>query len=99
MITVNSEYLQTLPENTSFFAHYYSDSMCCITLQVEKQISKPATGSEVTNNTSTTGKDTSLVSPKTGVNSYVPQIICVMLISAGIFTSCILSGKYKNKKN
>lgn len=99
VITVNSEYLQTLPENTSFFAHYYSDSMCSITLQVKKQISKPATGSEVTNNTSTTGKDTSLVSPKTGVNSYVPQIICVMLISAGIFTSCILSGKYKNKRN
>lgn len=95
VITVKSEYLQTLPKNTSFFAHYYSDSMCSITLQVAKQGANPSTGSEPTNNTSTTGKDTSLVSPKTGVNSYVPQIICVMLISAGVFTFCILSGKYK----
>lgn len=99
VITVNSEYLQTLPENTSFFAHYYSNSVCCITLQVEKQSTKPATGSEPTNNTSTTGKDTSLVSPKTGVNNYAPQIIFVMLVSAGVFTLGILSGKYKNKKN
>ena len=58
-----------------------------------------STGTEPTNNTSTTGKDTSLVSPKTGVNNYAPQIICVMLISAGVFTLCILSRKYKNKKN
>ena len=99
VITVKSEYLQTLPENTSFFAHYYSDSMCSITLQVEKQSANPSTGTEPTNNTSTTGKDTSLVSPKTGVNNYVTQIICVMLISAGVFTLCILSRKYKNKKN
>lgn len=91
VITVKSEYLQTLPENTSFFAHYYSNSICCINLQVAKQGSNPATGSKVTNNTSTTGKDTSLVSPKTGVNDYVPQMIFVMLISAGVLTLGILS--------
>lgn len=97
VITVDSEYLQTLPENTSFFAHYYSDSMCYIKLQVAKQGAKPSTGSEATNNTSTTGKDTSLVSPKTGVNNYVPQIIFVMMLSAGVFALGILNGKHKNK--
>lgn len=99
VITVDSEYLQTLPENTSFFAHYYDNSVCSINLQVAKQGTKPSTCSEVTNNTSTTGKDTSLVSPKTGVNNYVPQIIFVMLLSAGVFTIGVLGGKNKNKRN
>lgn len=99
VININSEYLQTQPENTAFFAHYYSNSMCSINLQVAKQGANPATVSEVANNTSTTGKDTSLVSPKTGVNNYAPQIIFVMLLSAGIFALCVLGGKYKNKEN
>ena len=98
VITVKSEYLQTLPENTSFFAHYYDNSVCSINLQVAKQGTNSATGSEVTNNTSTTGKDTSLVSPKTGVNNYVPQIIFVMLLSAGVFTIGVLGGKYKKNR-
>lgn len=96
VITVKNEYLQTLPENTNFYAHYYDDSMCYIKLQVAKQGSNPATGSEATKPTQT-GADKSLVSPKTGVNNYVPQIFFVMLLSAGVLTLGILSGKHKNK--
>lgn len=97
VITVDSEYLQTLPENTSFYANYYDDSVCYIKLQVEKQGANPSTGSEVTKPTQTGGGQQTLVSPKTGVNNHLPQIISVMLLSAGVFTLGILGGKYKYK--
>lgn len=92
VITVKTEYLQTLPENIEFYAHYYGNNMCYIKLQVEKQGSRPATGSEVTNNTSTNGGTKTLISPKTGVSNYVPQVISVMMLSVCVFVVGILIG-------
>ncbi len=99
LVTVNKEFLQTLPENTEFSAHYYGDYMCYINLKVEKQNAQPTSATEPTKPAKTGNEQPSVFYPKTGVNNYVPQITLVMLLSACVLTLGILIGKYKNKEN
>lgn len=99
VITVKDEYMQALPENTKFYAHYYDNSMCYMKLQVEKQEAYSDSTTEATTPTKTEGEQQTVVFPKTGVSNHLPEIISVMLISACVLTFGILSVNLKNKRS
>lgn len=100
VITFKEEFLQTLPENTGFCAYYNDSSMCYIKLQVKKPSTEPST--EPNTNPTLAPKATkpaqpsngsqNLDFPKTGVNNHMPELISVILISAGILSLGILHG-------
>lgn len=103
VITVNEEFLQTLPENTTFCAYYYDNSVCYMKLQVNRQEQLQPTTNNSTNSTAADNKtgnnQQSLVSPKTGDNSSALRIILFTLasVSAVVFTFGVLS-KMKNNR-
>lgn len=115
LITINNEFLQTLPESTKFYAHYYDNNMSYINLQVDKQEAKPTLATEAATETTTTTETTTakgttnptkatdeqqtLVFPKTGDNSSIMPIISVMLLSACVLTLGIISRNRSNKRN
>lgn len=98
-ITIKADFLQTLPENTAFCAHYNDSSMCYIKLHVEKPgtepstepSTKPTSAPKATKPTQPSNGTQNPNFPKTGVNNHMPELISIILISASILSLGIFS--------